>query len=102
VFAARATGATMVHPGYGFLSENAAFAAAIEAEGLIFVGPPSSAIHAMGDKVRARQAMIEAGVPCIPGSDGALTDDPETLRATANAIGYPVIIKAAGGGGGRG
>lgn len=102
IYAARAAGATMVHPGYGFLSENAEFAAAVEAEGLIFVGPPAAAIEAMGNKVRARQEMIAAGVPCIPGSPGPLPLDAEAVRAIAAQIGYPVIVKAAGGGGGRG
>lgn len=102
VYAARATGADMVHPGYGFLSENADFAAAVSDEGLIFVGPPAAAILAMGNKVRARQAMIAAGVPCIPGSTGSLPDDPAEIGAIARGIGYPVIVKAAGGGGGRG
>jgi acetyl-CoA carboxylase biotin carboxylase subunit len=102
VYAARATGATMVHPGYGFLSENAAFAAAVEAEGLIFVGPPATAIEAMGNKIRAREVMIAAGVPCIPGSPGPLPQDAGAIREIARKIGYPVIVKAAGGGGGRG
>ena len=102
VYAARATGADMIHPGYGFLSENADFAAAVEAEGLIFVGPPASAILAMGNKVRARQAMIAAGVPCIPGSPGPLPGDAAEIRRIAKGIGYPVIVKASGGGGGRG
>ncbi|WP_417280923.1 acetyl-CoA carboxylase biotin carboxylase subunit [Celeribacter sp.] len=102
IYAAKVSGATMIHPGYGFLSENADFAEQIEAHDLIFVGPPSSAIRDMGNKVRARQAMIRAGVPCIPGSPGPLPDDPETIRAIARDIGYPVIVKAAGGGGGRG
>lgn len=102
IYAARATGATMIHPGYGFLSENADFAAAVANEGLIFVGPPASAILSMGDKVRARQAMIEAGVPCIPGSPGALPADPAAIHEIASQIGFPVIVKASGGGGGRG
>ena len=92
IYAARATGADMIHPGYGFLSENADFAGAIEAEGLIFVGPPASAILAMGNKVRARQAMIAAGVPCIPGSPGPLPDDAAEIRRIAEGIGYPVIV----------
>lgn len=102
IYAAHATGATMIHPGYGFLSENARFAAEIEAEGLIFVGPTSTAIESMGNKVRARQTMIEAGVPCIPGSPGALPEDSQSIHEIAEAIGYPVIVKASGGGGGRG
>lgn len=102
IFAAKATGCTMLHPGYGFLSENAAFAAAVADEGLMFVGPPAAAIRTMGDKIRARQVMLDAGVPCIPGSPGALPDDAEALHDLARQIGYPVIVKAAGGGGGRG
>ncbi|WP_323039424.1 acetyl-CoA carboxylase biotin carboxylase subunit [Gemmobacter sp.] len=102
VYAALATGATLVHPGYGFLSENADFAAQVVAHGLVFVGPPASAIAAMGNKVRARQEMIAAGVPCIPGSPGPLPPDPAAVAQIADAIGYPVIVKAAGGGGGRG
>ncbi len=102
IAAAHATGATMIHPGYGFLSERAQFARDVTAEGLIFVGPPAEAIEAMGDKISARQHMIDAGVPCIPGSDGALPDDPAQVRAIADRIGYPVIVKASGGGGGRG
>lgn len=102
VYAARVTGSTMVHPGYGFLSENAGFAASVADEGLIFVGPPAAAILAMGNKVRARQAMIAAGVPCIPGSPGPLPDDIAEIRHIAQQIGYPVIVKASGGGGGRG
>lgn len=102
VYAGQLSGATMVHPGYGFLSENSRFAAAVEAAGLVFVGPPASAIEAMGNKVRAREAMIAAGVPCIPGSQGALTLDMDETRAVAASIGYPIIVKASGGGGGRG
>lgn len=102
VYAAELTGATMVHPGYGFLSENPRFAAEVEAAGLIFVGPPAAAIEAMGNKVRARQEMIAAGVPCIPGSPGPLPLDPAKIAAIAEEIGYPVIVKASGGGGGRG
>ncbi|UDF32304.1 UNVERIFIED_ORG: acetyl-CoA carboxylase biotin carboxylase subunit (plasmid) [Roseateles sp. XES5] len=102
LLAARVTGAEAVHPGYGFLSENADFAEAVEAAGLVFVGPPASAIRMMGDKVSAKQAMIRAGVPCVPGSEGALPDDPKEIVKIARSIGYPVIIKAAGGGGGRG
>ncbi|WP_435171090.1 acetyl-CoA carboxylase biotin carboxylase subunit [Falsirhodobacter sp. 1013] len=102
LLAARATGAGAIHPGYGFLSENAAFAEAIEQAGLIFVGPPASAIRTMGDKIAAKRAMIEAGVPCVPGPDTALPADDAVIAATAAEIGYPVIVKAAGGGGGRG
>ena len=102
IMAALATGAGAIHPGYGFLSENAGFADAIAAAGLIFVGPSAAAIRTMGDKVAAKKAMIEAGVPCVPGPDSALPADIEQVEAIADAIGYPVIIKAAGGGGGRG
>ncbi|MEY9783559.1 acetyl-CoA carboxylase biotin carboxylase subunit [Sinorhizobium fredii] len=102
LLAARSSGAGAIHPGYGFLSENAGFAQAVEAAGLIFVGPPASAIRTMGDKIAAKRAMIEAGVPCVPGPDEALPDDIASVTAIASDIGYPVIIKAAGGGGGRG
>ncbi|RWR10223.1 acetyl-CoA carboxylase biotin carboxylase subunit [Paenirhodobacter populi] len=102
LLAARVSGAGAIHPGYGFLSENAGFAEAIEAEGLTFVGPPSSAIRTMGDKIAAKRAMLEAGVPCVPGPDEALPDDPALIARIADEIGYPVIVKAAGGGGGRG
>ncbi|MGO4854207.1 acetyl-CoA carboxylase biotin carboxylase subunit [Phaeovulum sp. W22_SRMD_FR3] len=100
--AARLTGATMVHPGYGFLSENAEFAQAVTEAGLIFVGPSAAAMRIMGDKISAKTAMIAAGVPCVPGPDTALPEDPGSYAAIADAVGYPVIIKAAGGGGGRG
>jgi acetyl-CoA carboxylase biotin carboxylase subunit len=96
------TGAQAIHPGYGFLSENAAFAQQVEDAGLAFIGPTAASIRIMGDKVSAKQAMIAAGVPCVPGSEGALGDNKEETAAQAQAIGYPVIIKAAGGGGGRG
>ncbi|WP_435656332.1 acetyl-CoA carboxylase biotin carboxylase subunit [Brucella pituitosa] len=102
LLAAREAGAGAVHPGYGFLSENADFAEALEKAGLVFVGPPASAIRTMGDKIAAKRAMIEAGVPCVPGPDAALPDDISAIKAIAEKIGYPVIIKAAGGGGGRG
>jgi acetyl-CoA carboxylase biotin carboxylase subunit len=102
VTAARLTGAGAIHPGYGFLAESAAFAEAVEEAGLVFIGPSSSAIRLMGDKVSAKRAMISAGVPCVPGSDGALPQDDEAVREMADAVGYPVIVKAAGGGGGRG
>lgn len=102
VLAARLTGAGAIHPGYGFLSENADFARAVEAAGLVFIGPPVAAIETMGDKVAAKQAMRAAGVPCVPGSDGALSDDPAEVARVADAVGYPLLIKAAGGGGGRG
>jgi len=102
VLAALAAGADAVHPGYGFLSENAGFADKVARAGLVFVGPPAAAIHTMGDKVRARAFMQAAGVPCLPGSDGALPEDREVCRQIAEKIGYPVIVKASGGGGGRG
>ena len=99
---AEVTDAEAIHPGYGFLSENADFAERVERSGFVFIGPTPDSIRLMGDKVSAKQAMIKAGVPCVPGSDGALPDDPKEAIRTARAIGYPVIIKAAGGGGGRG
>jgi acetyl-CoA carboxylase biotin carboxylase subunit len=99
--AARKTGADAIHPGYGFLAENAKFADAVEAAGLIFVGPKGDAIRTMGDKVAARIAAEGAGIPVVPGSEGRI-DDPEQARIIAKAIGFPVMIKAAAGGGGRG
>ena len=102
IASAEVTGADAVHPGYGFLAENANFAEQVEQSGFIFIGPRADTIRLMGDKVSAKQAMQEAGVPCVPGSDGALPDDPETIIKTAAKVGYPVIIKASGGGGGRG
>ncbi|CAN7650679.1 acetyl-CoA carboxylase biotin carboxylase subunit [Neorhizobium sp. LjRoot104] len=102
ILAAQLTGAGAIHPGYGFLSESAAFSEAIEKAGLVFVGPDASAISTMGDKISAKRAMIAAGVPCVPGPQTALPDDPAIVERTAQEIGYPVIIKAAGGGGGRG
>ena len=99
--AARASGAQAVHPGYGFLAENADFAQAVADAGLTWVGPPATAIRAMGDKAQAKRLMLAAGVPCVPGYDGPEQDD-GTLRAQAGSIGYPLMIKATAGGGGRG
>src|SRR6185312_4729472 len=99
--AAHTSGADAVHPGYGFLSENAEFAAACEKAGLVFIGPPPSAIAAMGNKAAAKRRMIEAGVPCVPGYQGADQDDAH-LEKEARKIGLPVMVKAAAGGGGRG
>ncbi|ALT78184.1 MULTISPECIES: acetyl-CoA carboxylase biotin carboxylase subunit [unclassified Roseateles] len=99
---AEVTDAEAIHPGYGFLSENADFAERVEQSGFTFIGPSPESIRMMGDKVSAKQAMIRAGVPCVPGSEGALPPDPKEIVKIARAIGYPVIIKAAGGGGGRG
>ncbi|SHK69622.1 acetyl-CoA/propionyl-CoA carboxylase, biotin carboxylase, biotin carboxyl carrier protein [Pseudonocardia thermophila] len=99
--AARATGAEAIHPGYGFLAENTAFAAACTAAGIAFVGPPASAIEAMGDKIRAKQTVAKAGVPVVPGSDGAGLSDAELVAAVAE-IGYPVLLKPSAGGGGKG
>ena len=102
ISAAEVTDAEAIHPGYGFLSENADFAEQVERSGFAFIGPRAETIRLMGDKVSAKQAMKEAGVPCVPGSDGALPDDPEEIVKIARRIGYPIIIKASGGGGGRG
>lgn len=102
VSAAEVTDAMAIHPGYGFLAENADFAEQVEKSGFVFIGPTADTIRMMGDKVSAIAAMKQAGVPCVPGSDGPLGDDPQTNLAIARDIGYPVIIKAAGGGGGRG
>ena len=96
------TNASGVHPGYGFLAENADFAERVERSGFVFIGPTADVIRVMGDKVAAIQAMQRAGVPTVPGSDGALNSDPKALKAAAERIGFPVIIKAAAGGGGRG
>ena len=98
ISAAEVTDAEAIHPGYGFLSENADFAERVEKSGFTFIGPTPENIRTMGDKVSAKQAMIKAGVPCVPGSDGELPDDPVQIRRIAKAVGYPVIIKAAGGG----
>ncbi len=102
ISAAEVTDAVAVHPGYGFLSENADFAERVESSGFTFVGPPASAIRLMGDKVSAIRAMKAAGVPCVPGSDGPLGEDHDENLRLARDIGYPIIIKASGGGGGRG
>ena len=99
---AEVTDAEAIHPGYGFLSENADFAERVERSGFTFIGPTPESIRIMGDKVAAKQAMIKSGVPCVPGSEGALGDDPKEIIRQARTVGYPVIIKAAGGGGGRG
>jgi acetyl-CoA carboxylase biotin carboxylase subunit len=102
ISAAEVTDAVAIHPGYGFLSENADFAEQVERSGFIFIGPKSETIRLMGDKVSAIAAMKKAGVPCVPGSDGILGDDVNVNIKLAREIGYPVIIKASGGGGGRG
>ncbi|HSG92694.1 MAG TPA: acetyl-CoA carboxylase biotin carboxylase subunit, partial [Methylotenera sp.] len=102
ISAAEVTDAQAIHPGYGFLSENADFAERVEQSGFVFIGPRAETIRLMGDKVSAKDAMRKAGVPCVPGSEGALPDDPAEIIKIAKHIGYPVIIKAAGGGGGRG
>ena len=102
ISAAEVTDAEAIHPGYGFLSENADFAERVEQSGFVFIGPRADTIRLMVDKVSAKDAMKKAGVPCVPGSDGALGDDPDETMRMARQIGYPVIIKAAGGGGGRG
>ncbi|MBJ7380266.1 MAG: acetyl-CoA carboxylase biotin carboxylase subunit [Polynucleobacter sp.] len=103
ISAAEVTDAEAIHPGYGFLSENADFAERVEKSGFAFIGPKPESIRLMGDKVSAKNAMLKAGVPCVPGSPGALpNNDPKEVIAIAKRITYPVIIKAAGGGGGRG
>jgi acetyl-CoA carboxylase biotin carboxylase subunit len=102
ISAAELTGATGIHPGYGFLAENADFAEQVENSGFAFIGPTASVIRLMGDKVSAKDAMIKSGVPVVPGSDGPLPEDEEEALRIAREVGYPVIIKAAGGGGGRG
>ncbi|MCQ2993272.1 acetyl-CoA carboxylase biotin carboxylase subunit [Pseudomonas syringae] len=102
LFAAQVSGAQAIHPGYGFLSENPDFAERIESAGLTFIGPSAECIRTMGDKVAAKRAMREAGVPCVPGPDSSMSSDPQAILAVAREIGYPVIVKAAGGGGGRG
>lgn len=102
LLAARLTGAQAIHPGYGFLSENADFADAVAAAGLTFIGPTGASIRMMGDKITAKRAMRDAGVPCVPGSDGPLPADMDAVKAIALQVGFPVIVKASGGGGGRG
>ena len=102
ISAAEVTDAKAIHPGYGFLSENADFAERVERSGFVFIGPRPESIRLMGDKVSAKDAMKRAGVPVVPGSEGALPEDPKEIVRIARAVGYPVIIKAAGGGGGRG
>ncbi|MGB5456223.1 MAG: acetyl-CoA carboxylase biotin carboxylase subunit [Gammaproteobacteria bacterium] len=102
ISAAELTDAVAIHPGYGFLSENADFAERVEDSGFVFIGPSPETIRIMGDKVQAIRAMEQAGVPCVPGSGGPLGGDANTSMKLAAEIGYPIIIKAAGGGGGRG
>ena len=102
ISAAEVTDAVAVHPGYGFLAENADFAERVESSGFVFIGPKADAIRIMGDKVSAIRSMKAAGVPCVPGSDGPLGDDSDENLRIARELGYPVIIKASGGGGGRG
>jgi acetyl-CoA carboxylase biotin carboxylase subunit len=102
ISAAEVTDAQAIHPGYGFLSENADFAERVENSGFVFIGPRAESIRTMGDKVAAKAAMKKVGIPCVPGSDGPLPEDPKEIRRLAAAVGYPIIIKAAGGGGGRG
>ncbi len=102
ISAAEVTDADAIHPGYGFLSENADFAERVESSGFIFVGPTAATIRIMGDKICAKEAMEKANVPCVPGSEGAIPDNPEAALAMAERISYPLIIKATGGGGGRG
>lgn len=102
ISAAEVTDAVAIHPGYGFLAESANFAEQVEKSGFVFIGPKPATISLMGDKISAISSMQAAGVPCVPGSDGNLSDDPKDNLRLANEIGYPVIIKASGGGGGRG
>ncbi len=102
ISAAEVTDAEAIHPGYGFLSENADFAERCERSGFVFIGPRPESIRLMGDKITAKQAMVDAGVPTVPGSEGALPEEPRDIVKIARSIGYPVIVKAAGGGGGRG
>ena len=102
ISAAEVTDAEAIHPGYGFLSENADFAERMEKSGFVFIGPRPDTIRLMGDKVSAKNTMIKAGVPVVPGSEGALPEEPQEIVKIARKVGYPVIIKASGGGGGRG
>jgi len=102
ISAAEVTDAQAIHPGYGFLSENADFAERVEKSGFVFIGPKAETIRLMGDKVSAKEAMRKASIPCVPGSEGALSNDSNEIINSAKKIGYPVIIKASGGGGGRG
>src|SRR5450432_4469129 len=102
ISAAEVTDAEAIHPGYGFLSENADFAERVERSGFVFIGPRPETIRLMGDKVSAKHAMIKAGVPVVPGSEGVLPELPDEIIKVARGVGYPVIVKAAGGGGGRG
>src|SRR5688572_23333543 len=102
ISAAEVAQAEAIHPGYGFLSENADFAESVEKSGFVFIGPRSETIRLMGGKTSAKAEMIAAGVPCVPGSEGVLPDDDDACREIARKVGYPVLIKAASGGGGRG
>ena len=102
ISAAEVTDSEAIHPGYGFLSENADFAERVEKSGFVFIGPRPETIRLMGDKISAKAAMLKAGVPCVPGAEGALPDQNEEIVKIARKVGYPVIIKASGGGGGRG
>src|SRR5512138_252712 len=102
ISAAEVTDAEAIHPGYGFLAENADFAERVEQSGFTFIGPRADTIRLMGDKVSAKNAMRKAGVPVVPGTDDALPEDPKAIQRIAREIGYPVIVKASGGGGGRG
>ncbi|MBU0656738.1 MAG: acetyl-CoA carboxylase biotin carboxylase subunit [Gammaproteobacteria bacterium] len=102
ISAAEVTNADAIHPGYGFLSENADFAERVESSGFIFIGPRAETIRLMGDKISAKDAMLAAGVPCVPGSEGGTPEDPDEILKMGERIGYPLIVKATGGGGGRG
>src|SRR6202140_4984452 len=99
ISAAEVTDAEAIHPGYGFLSENADFAERVEKSGFVFIGPRPETIRLMGDKLSARMAMSKAGIPVVPGSEGQLPEAPDDIIKIARAVGYPVIVKAAGGGG---